>query len=52
MKGNRVIWFVHYMIYPVASYGFIAYDLGVLPSFLEVGVKRKKIYVHTKKILF
>ncbi len=42
--------FVHYMIYPVESYGFIAYDLGVLLSFLEV--EERKTSEHTKKILF
>lgn len=50
MKGNRVIWFVHYMTDLAKSYGFIVYNLDVLPSFLEVGVRKK--FGHTKKILF
>ncbi len=42
--------FVRYTIHRTKTYGFIAYDLGVLPSFLEVGVRKK--FGHTKKILF
>ena len=42
--------FVRYMIYQTKIYGFIAYDLEVLQSFWEVGVRKK--FGHTKKILF